>query len=151
MTTTRLMPAPPRSCALAARTNPDTLRIHFIRVNEGPLPRLTRAGPATIVRAVTEVVVSAPGADAGRETLRNASAVMAQRAVDLVATLAFAVTVPRLLGPEDFGRFALAVSIAHWFASLSGVGSTQVLGRFVPVLLLRDEGADARRLLGHMF
>src|SRR5262249_52484699 len=65
--------------------------------------------------------------------------------------LLFAALVPRLLGPTDFGRFALLGSTALWFAALSGFGSAQLMGRFVPVMVLREDGAVARRLLANLY
>ena len=85
-----------------------------------------------------------------RAAVRNASSLVAQRALDLLRALAFAALVPRLLGPEDFGRFALLSSTAQWFAALSGIGSAQLMGRFVPVMVLQEERAAARRLLGSL-
>jgi O-antigen/teichoic acid export membrane protein len=85
-----------------------------------------------------------------RAAVRNASALAAQRGLDVVRALAFAALVPRLLGPDDFGRFALLAATAQWFAVLSGLGSAQLLARFVPVMTLRSEAATARRLLGNV-
>jgi O-antigen/teichoic acid export membrane protein len=82
--------------------------------------------------------------------VRNASTLVAQRALDLFRAIAFAALVPRLLGPEDFGRFALLNSTALWFAALSGLGSVQLMGRFVPVMVLQDERDAPRRLLGNL-
>jgi len=85
-----------------------------------------------------------------RAAVRNASALVGQRGLDVVRALIFAALVPRLLGPEDFGRFALLAATAQWFAVLSGLGSAQLLARFVPVMTLRDEGARARQLFGNV-
>lgn len=86
----------------------------------------------------------------GRDAIRNASLLIVQRGFDVLRSLAFAVLIPRLLGPADFGRFALLSSVAYWFAVLTGLGSTQLMGRFVPVMLLREERSAARRLLGNL-
>lgn len=86
----------------------------------------------------------------GRNAIRNASVLIAQRGFDVLRALAFALLVPRLLGPADFGRFALLSSVAYWFTLLSGLGSTQLMGRFVPVMVLREERSAARRLLGNL-
>jgi O-antigen/teichoic acid export membrane protein len=78
--------------------------------------------------------------DASRST-RNAGILLVQRALDLLRGLAFAALIPRLLGPEEFGRFSVLSSIALYFALLSGLGSAQLMGRFVPAL--RQAGDDA--------
>jgi O-antigen/teichoic acid export membrane protein len=85
-----------------------------------------------------------------RRAVRNASLLVTQRGLDVVRALAFAALVPRLLGVEDFGRFALLLSVSHWFALMSGLGSTQLMGRFVPVMVLRDQPQEARLLLGNL-
>lgn len=84
------------------------------------------------------------------DAVRNAWLLVAQRGGDVLGVLAFAALVPRLLGPANFGRFSLLISVAQWFLLLSGLGSTQLTGRFVPVMLLRDQRADARRLFGNL-
>lgn len=85
-----------------------------------------------------------------RDAVRNASLLVAQRGLDALGAVAFVALVPRLLGPADFGRFALLIATAHWFSFLSGLGSTQLMGRFVPVMVLQEERAAARRLFGNL-
>jgi O-antigen/teichoic acid export membrane protein len=83
-----------------------------------------------------------------RQAVRNAALLVAQRGLDLLRGLAFAALVPRLLGPADFGRFALVASVAVWFSLLSGMGSVQMMSRFLPAMALRDERVQQQRLLG---
>ncbi len=85
------------------------------------------------------------------DAVRHAALLAAQRGVDVLRALLFAALVPRLLGPTDFGRFALLGAAAYWFAALSGLGSAQLMGRFVPVMVLHEERSAARRLLGNLF
>jgi O-antigen/teichoic acid export membrane protein len=82
--------------------------------------------------------------------VRNASFLVAQQGLDALRALVFAAFVPRLLGPEDFGRFALLIATAEWFALVSGLGTAQLMGRFVPVMVRQDDRATARRLLGNV-
>lgn len=85
------------------------------------------------------------GSDAeARVALRNASLLAGQRGLDVLRAFAFAALVPRLLGPADFGRFVVLASVGLWFTLLSSMGSTQLLGRFVPTLA---PATDARRRL----
>lgn len=65
-------------------------------------------------------------------TVRNAGQLLVQRAIYVAAGLLFAALVPRLMGPELYGRYALATSLSMWFVLFSGLGFTQVITRFVP-------------------
>ncbi len=74
---------------------------------------------------------------------------LALRGLDLLRAVLFAAVVPRLLGPEEFGRFNVLTSVALAFALLSGLGSTQLMGRFVPALRhAGDEEGIARLFAG---
>jgi O-antigen/teichoic acid export membrane protein len=59
---------------------------------------------------------------------------------------AYAVLVPRLMGPGTYGEFALLLSLVAIALSLTDLGLTEVCGRFVPEL--RRQGPDAVRRLG---
>ena len=87
----------------------------------------------------------AADADADR-TIRNVGVVVAQRGLHVLAALLFAAFVPRLLGPEIFGRYALLVSVSLWFALLSGLGALSVMTRAVPKLVAEGDEAGVRRL-----
>ena len=89
--------------------------------------------------------------DNARDTVRNASLILLQRGAQTVGGLGFALLVPRLMGPEQYGRYALATSVAFWLAIVSGLGLVNATTRYVPLLLARDEAAALRRLIGNLF
>lgn len=83
--------------------------------------------------------------DAGH-TIRNAGLLMAQRGFHILGAGLFAVMVPRMMGPDLFGRYALLLSVSLWFALLSGLGAVSVLSRSVPRLLASNQIDGLRRL-----
>jgi O-antigen/teichoic acid export membrane protein len=84
----------------------------------------------------------------GRDTTRNAAFVLLQRVVQLVAGILFLGLVPSVMGPENYGRYALVSSLAIWFALFSGLGFTELMSRYVPEFLHRGEGERLREFLG---
>lgn len=88
--------------------------------------------------------------DDARTTVRNAVLVLLQRGLQSAGGLAFAVLVPRVMGSDDFGRFALATSVAFWLSVISGLGFTNVTTRYVPALVARGDSAGLSRLLGNL-
>jgi O-antigen/teichoic acid export membrane protein len=89
--------------------------------------------------------------DGARETVRNAALMLVQRGAQTVGGLCFAVLVPRLMGPEPYGRYALATSVAAWLALLSGLGLVNATTRYLPQLIARGETAALHRLIGNLF
>jgi O-antigen/teichoic acid export membrane protein len=65
-------------------------------------------------------------------TVRNAGLLLMQRGVNATGGLLFAVLIPRLMGPEVYGQYALVTSLSIWFVLFSGLGFTPVIGRYVP-------------------
>ncbi|MCI0487455.1 MAG: oligosaccharide flippase family protein [Blastocatellia bacterium] len=82
--------------------------------------------------------------------VRNAGWLALQRGIHIIGALLFAVLVPRLMGPETYGRYALITSIAFWFAIFSGLSAAQTMGRFVPQLKLQEGTASVQKLLGNL-
>ena len=89
--------------------------------------------------------------DGARETVRNAALMLVQRGAQTAGGLCFALLVPRLMGPESYGRYALATSVAAWLALLSGLGLVNATTRYLPQLIARGETAALRRLIGNLF
>jgi O-antigen/teichoic acid export membrane protein len=85
---------------------------------------------------------------AAERAARSMGWLAVQRALDVVAGAFFVLLVPRLLGPADFGRWALATSIALWFSAVSSMSSTQVAVRFLPALAARSAREELLRILG---
>jgi len=89
--------------------------------------------------------------DDARDTVRNASLVLLQRGAQTVGGLGFALLVPRLMGPEQYGRYALVTSVAFWLALVSGLGLVNATTRYVPQLRARGDAATLHRLIGNLF
>lgn len=64
---------------------------------------------------------------------------MLQRGGLLVSGVVYAGIVPRLMGPEAYGRFDLMFSVSVWFFLAGNLGLTQALSRFLPE---RDAAGD---------
>lgn len=78
-----------------------------------------------------------------RRAVRNAGWLVGQRGLHLVVAALFALLVPRLMGPETFGRYALLTSVSMWFGLLTGLGAVSLMTRQVPQLVA---GGDVRGL-----
>ena len=89
--------------------------------------------------------------DDARDTVRNASLILLQRGAQTVGGLGFALLVPRLMGPEQYGRYALATSVAFWLALVSGLGLVNATTRYMPPLLARGDTPALHRLIGNLF
>ena len=75
-------------------------------------------------------------------TIRGLSAVSLNKIVQIAGVAVTVVLVPRLFGPEDYGRFAFALSLAYLGQILGVFGTLDVMGRFVPAM----SKAEASRL-----
>jgi O-antigen/teichoic acid export membrane protein len=82
-----------------------------------------------------------------RRTVRNAGWLMAQRGLHVAAATLFALLVPRLMGPEVFGRYALLISVSMWFALLGGLGAVSLMARAVPQFMASGDLTGLRRLV----
>lgn len=87
---------------------------------------------------------------AGRTALRNAGLLLVQRAGLVVAGLGFAAIIPRLLGPDVYGRYALVAALAVVFAACSTLGVNEIVGRHGAILAARPDPAGLRRLFGSL-
>lgn len=85
-----------------------------------------------------------------RVAVRNVGWLVAQRAGQIAAGVAFAILLPRLMGPEVFGRYTLIVSISLWFSLMSGLGAAPLMTRFVPQFLLRNDEQGLRKLVSNL-
>jgi O-antigen/teichoic acid export membrane protein len=71
--------------------------------------------------------------------VRNAGLLVAQKGSHIITGLLFAALVPRLMGPDTYGRYALITSILIWFALFSGISAAQTMSRFVPQFIVRRD------------
>lgn len=86
----------------------------------------------------------------GRVALRNAGFLLIQRGGLIAAGFLFAAVVPRLMGPELYGRYSLVLSLTTLFVASSALGFTEVVGRHVPGLRAKPDPSDLRRLFGNL-
>ena len=71
--------------------------------------------------------------------------------VEYAGLAAFTVTVPRLMGPNQYGQFAALVSLLTLLVSVSGLGGLATFGRFLPQYELSGDRASARALFVQLF
>ena len=88
--------------------------------------------------------------DEARIAVRNAGFLLAQRGFHIAASFLFAVLVPRMMGPSDYGRYALVTSLYLWFVWGSDLGSVQVMGRYVPHFMLQGEKAGLQKFFSNL-
>lgn len=74
-----------------------------------------------------------------RTTVRNAGGILVQRGLHAASGFAFALVVPRLMGPDIYGRYSLIASLSIWFLLFSNLSLTDVIGRYVPEFILRGD------------
>lgn len=85
-----------------------------------------------------------------RRAVRNAGWVVGQRGVLIVVAALFALLVPRMMGPEVFGRYALLTSVSMWFGLMSGLGAVSLLTRQVPQFVATGDLAGLRKLVTNL-
>ena len=85
-----------------------------------------------------------------RHTVRNAGWLVLQRGLHLVTATLFALLVPRLMGPDLFGRYALLTSVSMWFAMLSGLGAVSLMTRIVPQFTATGDLFGLRKLITNL-
>jgi O-antigen/teichoic acid export membrane protein len=88
--------------------------------------------------------------DEARITIRNAGFLLAQRGFHIVASFLFAVLVPRMMGPGNYGRYALVTSLYLWLLWGSDLSSSQVMGRYIPHFMLKGEKEKLQKFFGNL-
>ncbi|MFH0907219.1 MAG: lipopolysaccharide biosynthesis protein [bacterium] len=74
------------------------------------------------------------------KAVRHAAWLMVQRTSLVASGILYAAIVPRLMGPETYGRYAVMMSLSVWFYLMGELGLTQSLARFLPErAALKDE------------
>lgn len=68
------------------------------------------------------------------------------KALELVGLVALATLVPRILGPADYGLFALVLTIVTLGATSLTLGGPTVMARFVPAAAAADRAGIARAI-----
>lgn len=85
-----------------------------------------------------------------RQTVRNAGWLIAQRGLHVLTATVFALLVPRLMGPDLFGRYSLLTSVSMWFAMLSGLGAVSLMTRSVPQFTAAGDTRGLRKLVTNL-
>lgn len=80
--------------------------------------------------------------------VRNTAAIAGQRAALLVVGLLYATIVPRVLGPGDYGRLSLMISLSTLFFIAADLGLPQALSRHLAELLPDSTTTTRRSWLG---
>lgn len=88
--------------------------------------------------------------DEAQITIRNAGSLLAQRGFHIVGSFFFAILVPRMMGPDTFGRYALVTSLFLWFIWASDLGFAQVMGRYVPYFTLQGERERLQKFFSNL-
>ena len=72
---------------------------------------------------------------------------IAWRAASAVTTLALSAVLARQLGPNEYGRYTLVLSVLIYIAVLATFGQDQGLLRYLPEVLARGDRAAANDLV----
>lgn len=83
-------------------------------------------------------------------TMRNAGFLVIQRGLSLGGGFLYAALIPRMMGPEVYGQFALITSLSLWFSLASGLGITQVISRETPPLASGPDLTKLRAFFGQL-
>jgi len=79
-------------------------------------------------------------------TTKNISTVVLLKIAQYPFLALAAMLIPRIMGPEVYGEYALLLSIIAITASLVSLGLTEIFGRFIPEFENRGESANIKRL-----
>jgi O-antigen/teichoic acid export membrane protein len=85
-----------------------------------------------------------------RKMSRNLSLITLGKVFQLVGGALWALLIPRWMGPEQYGRFALAMSLSLLLWWAGDLGGLEVFGRHIPPLEA-DNPKAARKLFGQSF
>ena len=85
-----------------------------------------------------------------RKMGRNLSLITVNKGIQLIGGALWAVIVPRWMGPENYGRFALAMSTSLLLWWVGDLGGLEVFGRYIPPLLEKAP-EKAHELFGQVF
>lgn len=92
-----------------------------------------------------------PPAHRSADGLRSVVGIsIAGKAAELVTLVALAVLVPRVLGPADFGRFSVALTVVTIASVAMMLGGPTLLARYVPTAAPAQRAALARALTARL-
>jgi O-antigen/teichoic acid export membrane protein len=82
-----------------------------------------------------------------REAVSGIPWMVATKAILFFVYFAISVLVVRLLGPTQYGIYAICMNLADWAGVFCGLGLVSALFRFVPELVVRHNAAGLKRLV----
>jgi O-antigen/teichoic acid export membrane protein len=89
--------------------------------------------------------------DEARVTTRNLSALVFMKLLQYPFLFLFFILVPRVMGPELYGEYALFISIVMIGSSVTNFGGgSEIFGRFVPEFESRSQPDDIRKIFGNL-
>jgi O-antigen/teichoic acid export membrane protein len=91
-------------------------------------------------------VAAAPGAFRAGPSRSVVLTSLGGKAAELAAQLLLITTVPRILGPSDYGVFALALTLVTLGSASLSIGGPMLMSRFVPAAAPAERAALARAL-----
>lgn len=83
-------------------------------------------------------------------TTRNISTVFLLKVAQYPFLVLYAVLIPRLMGPEGYGKYAVLFSLLAISASLTELGLTEICGRFIPELEARGGKPAVQRFASNV-
>lgn len=106
-------------------------------------------------RVHDEIGVSAestqPWPVAGHGLRGGARAVAIWKAIEYVGLVCFAIVVPRVMAPAEYGPFAATVSLITFLISASGLGSAVTFTRYIPQYCAEAQWLSARVMFSQLF
>jgi len=88
--------------------------------------------------------------DEAQTTVRNIGGLLIQRALHAASGFVFAILVPRLMGPDIYGRYSLLTSLYIWLVLFGNLGFNKVMGRYVPQFILQQDKKGLRSFIGNL-
>jgi O-antigen/teichoic acid export membrane protein len=89
-------------------------------------------------------------ATVGPAAARNIALLVLQRGAQIGGGIVFAALVPRMMGPDTYGRYALVTSLAALIAISSSLGLTNTIGRYVPHFVHVGDVTQLQRIVGNL-
>jgi len=85
-----------------------------------------------------------------KRTIRNSGLLLIQHVLQIIGAVIFIIWVPRLMGPNDYGRYSLLISLTIWFVLLGSLGFGQIISRFVPQWMIEKDFNKLHEFIGGM-
>src|SRR5215510_1278418 len=84
------------------------------------------------------------------QTTKNLASVVLLKGAQYPIFILFMLLVPRMMGPEQYGQYALLISITAIVTALTDLGITEIYGRFVPEWRLQNDVAAITKFSSYL-